>query len=176
MPTNPLPKNVIAVINEAVERAVAATRVAQADNAKSLYKQTERRLYALPHLIDKAEEDNARLSEMRESGSIQGKSKSIVRFSAGGLRADPEEMYEAVMNDLQARMAADQQEIETVQKALKSIERDAYYPTVPARYFDGHPDWKAAEELHCDDSTVRRNRARLVRIVAIRLYGVIAVF
>jgi len=98
-----------------------------------------------------------------------------VRFTAGGLRADPEEMFEAVMNDLKARMAADRQEIETMQKALPSIERDAYYHAVPARYFDGRADWEVAEELHCDDSTVRRNRARLVRIVAIRLYGVQAV-
>ncbi len=175
MPTTSVSPKLIAVINEAVERAVAATRVAQADNAKSLYKQAERRLYALPHLLEKAEEDQARLEEMRESGSIQGKSKSIVRFTAGGLRTDPEEMFEAVMNNLQARMAADRQEIETVQKALKSIERDAYYLAVPARYFDGRADWEVAEELHCDDSTVRRNRARLVRVVAIRLYGAAAV-
>lgn len=175
MPTTPVSPKLIAVINEAVERAVAATRIAQADNAKSLYKQTERRLYALPHLLEKAKEDQARLEEMRDSGSVQGKSKSIIRFTAGGLRTDPEEMFEAVMNDLLARMAADRQEVETVQKALKSIERDAYYPAVPARYFDGRADWEVAEELHCDDSTVRRNRARLVRIVAIRLYGVAAV-
>jgi hypothetical protein len=175
MPTNQLSPKLLAVINEAVERAVAATRASQADNSKNIYKQTERRLYALPHLQEKAEEDAARLEEMQESGTVQGKSKSIVRFTAGGVRADPEEMFEAVMNDLKARMAADRQEIDEVQKALSSVERDTYYPTVPARYFDGRADWEVAEELHCDDSTVRRNRARLVRIVAIRLYGIIAI-
>jgi hypothetical protein len=175
MPNESLSPKLIAVINEAVERAITATRVTQADNTKSVYKQTERRLYALPHLLEKAEEDKSRLEEMQESGTIQGHSLSIVRFTAGGLRADPEDMFEAVMNDLQARMAADQYEIDEMQRALKSIERDAYYPAVPARYFDGRADWEVAEELHCDDSTVRRNRARLVRIVAIRLYGVIAV-
>jgi len=112
---------------------------------------------------------------MQESGTVQGKSQSIVRFTSGGLRADPEEMLEAVINDLIARMAADRQEIDTVQKALKSIERDSYYAAVPARYFDGRADWEVADELHCDESTVRRNRARLVRIASIRLYGAIAV-
>ena len=175
MPTNSVSPKIAAVINEAVERAVAAMRVSQVDNAKSIYKQTERRLYALPHLLEKAVEDAARLEEMQDSGAVQGKSRSIVRFTAGGVRVDPEEMFEAVMNDLQARMAADRQEIDTVQKALKSIERDTYYPAVPARYFDGKADWEVAEEMRCDERTVRRNRSRLVRVIAIRLYGVEAI-
>jgi len=70
MPANSVSPKITTVINEAVERAVAATRVSQADNAKSIYKQTERRLYALPHLLEKAEEDEARLAEMQESGTV----------------------------------------------------------------------------------------------------------
>jgi hypothetical protein len=164
-----------AIIDKAIERALAATRVMQTDNTKSVYKQTERRLYALPHLLEKAEEDKERLEEMQESGTLQGKSMSIVRFTAGGLRADPEDMFESVVTDLQAHMAADLQEINEMQKALRSIERDSYYPTVEARYFKGCADWEVAEQLQCDESTVRRNRSRLVRIVSIRLYGVEAV-
>lgn len=174
MPNDQLSLKLLTVINEAVERAVAATRTAQAGEAKDIYKQTERRLYAYPHLLEKLQDDAARLADM-EAGILQGKSKGIVRFSQSGVRVDPEEMAEAVMNDLRARMAMDRQEVETIQKALKAIERDAYFVTVPARYFDGRVDWEMAEALQCDESTVRRNRSRLVRIVAIRLYGAIAV-
>lgn len=174
MPNEQLSPRLLAVINEAVERAVTATRLVQVDNAKSIYKQTERRLYAYPHLLEKLQDDADRLADM-EAGIIQGRSTSIVRFSPSGVRVDPEEMAAAMRDDLRAHMAMDRQEVETIQKALKSLERDAYFVTVPARYFDGRADWEVAEELHCDDSTVRRNRARLVRILSIRLFGVIAI-
>ena len=174
MPNEAISPKLIAIINEAVERAVASTRIAQSDNAKGIYKQTERRLYAYPYLLEKIQDDTARLSDM-EAGIRQEKSRSLVRYSPSGVRVDPEDMAEAIIRDLRAHLDMDKQEVETIQKALKSIERDAYFSTVPARYFDGRADWEMAEELHCDESTIRRNRARLVRVVAIRLYGLMAV-
>ena len=36
-------------------------------------------------------------------------------------------------------------------------------------------DAELAEKLYCDESTVRRNRSRLIRIIAVRLYGVEAI-
>ncbi len=169
-----LSPQVLSAIDEAVKRTFAAMRVAQVEDTRNLYRQTERRLYALPHLQDKVSQDSDRLADMRE-GYLQDKSKSIVRFSASGVRADPEEMYEALEKDLAARIVSDQQEIDEVTNAVKGVEGDAYYRTIPSRYFEGKRDWEVAEELHCDDSTVRRNRARLVRIIAIRLYGVAAI-
>ena len=174
MPNEQLSPKLISVITEAVERAVAATRTAQATEAKDIYKQTERRLYAYPHLLAKVQDDIARLTDL-EAGITQDHSISIVRFSPSGVRADPEEMYEAILSDMRARLARDQQEVEEIQKALHSIERDFYFRTVAARYFEGRADWEVAEQHHCDDSTVRRNRARLVRVIAIRLYGVQAI-
>jgi len=174
MPNEQLSPKLMAVINEAVERAVAATRTAQATEAKDIYKQTERRLYAYPHLLEKVQDNIARLTDL-EAGITQGHSTSIVRFSPSGVRVDPDDMLEAILCDARARLSRDQQEVEVIQKALKGIERDAYFATVPARYFDGRADWQVADELHCDDSTVRRNRARLVRVITIRLYGVAAV-
>ncbi len=172
--TAPLSPRILAAIDEAVKRAIAASRVAQIEDTRNCYRQTERRLYALPHLQEKASQDGDRLADMRD-GLSQNKSKSILRFSASGVRVDPEDMFDALMQDLAARIARDQQEIDEVMNAVKSVEGDSYYRTVPARYFEGKRDWEVAEEIHCDESTVRRNRARLVRIVAIRLYGVAAI-
>jgi hypothetical protein len=163
------------VIDEAVKRTVAAMVVAREDNTKTVYKQTEGRLYAYPHLLEKVKQDRARLENMLADGHGQERSKSLVRFTGSGLRLDPEEMYEAVLHDLQARVARDQAEVDEIQSALHSIEGDAYFQTVPARYFNGIIDFDVADQLHCDESTVRRNRARLVRIVAVRLYGVQAI-
>ena len=40
------------------------------------------------------------------------------------------------------------------------------------KYFDNVKDADAALRLRCDPATVRRNRRRLVRRLALRLYGV----
>ena len=53
---------------------------------------------------------------MQESGTVQSKSRSIACFVAGGVRADPVEMFDAAMYDLQSRMAADWQKIDSEPK------------------------------------------------------------
>ena len=163
---------VMAVIEEAVKKTVAAM-IAERDSAPdNCYKQTIKRIKALPILQERVEDNRARLEE---GNLIPGKSKSIVRFSASGVRADPEEMLEAVRRTVEAHLAADQEEIDAVTAALACVQEDFYYPAV----YDGlvlrRSDAQLAEQLYCDESTVRRNRSRLIRIIAVRLYGVSAI-
>lgn len=163
------------LIEDGIQKAISAGRIAQQEDSKTPYKATERRLYALPHLEEKLAIDKENLEYLEgdefSCGHFQGKSKSIVRFSATGIRVSPEQQAEALVQDIRARMAADEEEIRMVRKALDAIKPDCYYRTVEARYFENLHDDLVAEELFCDASTVRRNRSRLVRIVAIRLYG-----
>ena len=77
--------------------------------------------------------------------------------------------------DIKASIAADETEIETLKKALAQIEDDPYYPDVKGRYFEGLSDEEIAKQIPCDERTVRRHRNRLVRVVAVWLYGAEAV-
>lgn len=162
-----------AVIEESVKRAVAemyAQRNLRPDNC---YKQTIKRIKCLPVLQKRVEDNKARLGE--NGNLMPGRSKSIVRFSASGVRADPEEMLQAVRSSLEAHVAADQEEIDVVTSAMESVDGDYYYKTV----YDGlvlkKTDEEIAAELCCDESTVRRNRSRLIRTISVCLYGVDAI-
>lgn len=158
------------LIRRAVEAGIKAGQRAP-DNA---YKATERRLYALPVLVRKVEDAQLRLKELEQTGA-PGRSKDVIRFARTGVRVSPEEILDTLTVDIRATIAADEYEIETMQKALKLIEDDTYYLAVKGKYIEGLSDEKIAAAVSCDPSTVRRNRGRLVRTLAVWLYGAEAV-
>jgi DNA-directed RNA polymerase specialized sigma24 family protein len=162
------------IIKKAVQEGINAGRK-QAERAPGdAYKATERRLYALPVLIKKVEDAKERLKELEQTGA-PGRSKDVIRFARAGVRVSPEEILETLIADIKASIAADEYEIETMRKALQLIEDDTYYPAVKGKYIEGLSDEKIAAAVSCDPSTVRRNRGRLVRTLAVWLYGAGAV-
>ena len=161
------------VIDASVKAAIAAMIVENKNHVDDAYKATLRRLEALQILKDRIEDNTERLAGLKENG-VQEKSKSIVRFSASGVRADPMEMYDAVLADMEAHLAADQEEVDTVMRALEYVKGDYYYDTVYGKFVENLPDDQIASKLFCDDSTVRRHRGRLVHRIAVYLYGAAA--
>ena len=134
-----------------IQKAVNAGRAQGMSIAKDAYKATERRLYALPVLRQKVEDDKEKLEQIKTHGAPE-RSKSIVRFSRTGYRLTPEEMLEAIIKDLEATIAADEYEIETLEKALAHIEDDPFYPAVEAKYIDGLEDDDIAADLKCGNT------------------------
>lgn len=166
--------NIEAVIDKAVDKAVTkAIEAGRTQSAKILvdtYKATERRLYALPDLKDKVTRDKEYMRTLLSEG-LPRRSRDIARFQRSGCRLEPEELLEALAQDIRASIAADEFEINTIEEALAPLTSDPYYLSVSGRYFDSISDEDIAEELDCDSRTVRRNRGRLVRRIAVRLYG-----
>ena len=134
-------------VEKIVEMAVMARRMAAERAPADAFKATERRLYALPILREKLERDRERLPKL-----------------AGAARAD-----------LEAVIAADASEVETLEWALVNCAGDAYYQTVAGRYLEGLDDEQIGKLSHCDASTVWRNRKRLVQRISVYLYGAFAV-
>ena len=161
--------------HEIIRQAVEAGWAAAERSPKDAYKATERRLYALPVLRKRIEENIENLEELREYG-IRGKSGSITRLcKGGGLRLDPEEAKDRLVQDLESRIAFDQMEVETMERALSTIADDAYYKVVVGKYIEGKTDDEIAADIPCDTSTVWRNRKRLVQRMAVWLYGAMAI-
>ena len=77
--------------------------------------------------------------------------------------------------DMEAGIAADQYELDNIEKALAGIADDEYYLTVSGRYLQGLSNEQIAERIPCEISTVWRNRKRLVQQLAVLLYGAAAV-
>ena len=163
-----------AAVNAAVNAAMIAGRTQASTLARDAYKATEKRLYALPVLERKVKNDKEMLEDMMTNGSSR-RSKSIVRFQRSGYRVSPEEMLEALVNDLKATISTDEHEIEVMYGVLSDIESDTYYKAVIGKYMESKPDEIIAEEIPCDPSTVWRNRKRLVQRLAVLLYGAEAI-
>lgn len=134
-------------VEKIVEMAVMAGRMAAERAPADAFKATERRLYALPILREKLERDRERLPKLD-----------------GAARAD-----------LEAIIAADADEVETLEWALVNCAGDAYYQTVTGRYFEGLDDEQIAKLSHHNVSTVQRRRKRLVQHISVYLYGAFAV-
>ena len=166
--------NIEELINDAVQKAIQVGRIQNDVAVKDIFKSTEKRLYALPTLIKKVESDKGWVISLRMEGAPE-RSSSIVRFSASGVRLSGDEIIETLIMDAQAKIAADEYEIATMQKALDIIGDDPYYDIINLKYFNGHTDDEIGDELNCDPRTIRRNKNRLIQNMAIFLYGVRAV-
>ena len=163
-----------AFITEAVQAGLQAGRAQASSMARDAFKATERRLYALPVLEKKVKGDIEKLYELKTSGP-HNRSKDMVRFSRTGYRVDPDEMLAAVIQDLEATIAAAEYEIETVREAMAPFSGDLYYPTVTGRYLYRYEDEDIADELGCGTTQVWKQRTRIVKDIAVMLYGVGAV-
>jgi hypothetical protein len=157
-------------VEELINRAVTAQRLAGERQTQDAFKATEKRLYAYPVICLKVENDRRFIEEIKGNGP-QGYSKSVVRFSRSGMRLSADEIAEAQVMDISARIAGDEHELETIEKALGIIEGDPYAKVISHKYFDGKNDEDIAEIMCCNSSTVRRNKARLVGRLAVFLYG-----
>ena len=157
-------------VNEIIARAVTATRLSCSREPKDTFKATERRLYAYPVLLKKLEDDKEMLAEVKQYGARK-KSNSITRFMKNGIRLDAEEIKQGLIIDLEATIASDKHEIERIEKALEQISEDDYKDIIRLKYFEQKSDEKIAEELHCADRTVRRQKSALVWQLAVFLYG-----
>lgn len=169
------------MIAKAVEEGIKAGQAQAVKEAKAnkrkgfnAYRATEDRLYALPILAKKIETDQERLKELEQETHLPRRSKDICRFQKDGVRLSEEEIIEGLITDITAGIAADEHEIETVQTALEIVKDDLYYQTLTCRYFEQVNDKQIAKEMHCEETTVWRNRSRLVRRVAVALYGAAA--
>lgn len=160
-------------IETMIQQAVLAGKAAADTSAKDFYKATERRLYALETLRAKIAEDKGRLEEIKKYGPAQ-RSKGIGRFMKTGVRLTPDEIQEAVVCDMEATIAADEYEVETMDNALAKIADDFYYKAVSGKYMEGLSDDQVAAYLNCDVSTAWRNRKRLVQKLSVWLYGAAA--
>lgn len=66
------------------------------------------------------------------------------------------------------------QQINKVKPALEAISKDEYYPLIPAKYFSVASMRELAALCHCDRVTTWRNITRLLDLIALRMFGVLA--
>lgn len=158
-------------LDEAIEKAIIATRLECAQHPKDVFKATEKRLYAYPVIKEKIENDRDRL-ELYLAGNKPSRGGGLARFHKSGMRLSDDEILETLIQDLRAKIAANEYEVETVDKALTIIAADQYAKIITCLYFEGKTVAETSEAVPCDRSTVFRQKSRLVQRLATFLYGV----
>jgi hypothetical protein len=158
-------------LDEIIKKTIYATRLDCAQASKDVYKATEKRLYAYPVIKEKIENDMDMLARYME-GEKPSKSSWFVRYQKSGTRLSDDEIIETLITDLKAKIAANEFEIETIDKAMKFIEADPYAKVISCLYFECKNIAETCEEAHCDRSTVFRQKSRLVQRLSVFLYGV----
>lgn len=162
------------IIKQAVAEGIEAGKLIADRSPDDAYKATEKRLRALPDIKEKIKKDKAYLRDILRHG-LSEHSTDIIRFQRSGSRIPYDDLINAIVMDLKSKIASNEHEVKEINEALKPLKKDEFYAVIPLRYFCGESEESIAEKMHCDPSTVRRHRSRLVNRLAVRLYGVGAV-
>lgn len=155
----------------ALEAVKSALAVAKPSFKGNCYKQTEARLYAYPTLLENIKRYKLDIEDLKRE-KITEKSKDITSFGGDcGIRLTPEEKQAGKILAVELKLQRDQKEIDEIDAALDLIKNDEYYPAIEMRYFKKMADEIIASQIPCAERTVRYNRSRLIRQMALSLYG-----
>ena len=157
-------------IDEIITKTIYATRIDCAQTPKDTYKATEKRLYAYPVIKEKVNYDKEIL-ERYLSGEKPSKGNWFVRFQKSGVRLSDEDILDMLTQDIIAKIAANEYELETIDRAMEIISNDQYIKIIFCLYFQGMSIAETCDDAYCDRSTVFRQKSRLVQRLATFLYG-----
>ena len=133
-------------------------------------------LYSYVHIKEKMKNDLLDITDL-EKEKANERSKDIVYKSvSGGSYVSPEEIVQIKISRISAKVAEAARQIRRVESALGAIEGDGYSKIIELKYFQRVKNEAIAEIMNCDISTVRRNRLRLLSLMAVSMFGSDAMF
>lgn len=158
-----------------IHDTVVATLAACNDRAKpaDCYKATEARLWAYSTLKDNMIEYAKDIQDL-EREHITEKSKDITCWGGAGSRLSPEEKQQARIIAVQVKLERDKTELHKINRALDRLEASEGEPAVDLIrqvYFFRRNLEDVAVLEGVSLSTIQRRRTRLVRQLALILYG-----
>lgn len=158
-----------------IHDTVVATLAACNERPKpaDCYKATEARLWAYPTLKANLDEYEADIRDLKRE-HITEKSKDITCWGGASSRLSPEEKQQARIIAVQVKLERDKAEIAKIDRALDRLvasEGDAAAYFIRQVYFLHLSLDDIAERDGVSLSTIQRRRTRLVRQLALILYG-----
>jgi hypothetical protein len=155
--------------------------VIKADEQKKIeernyFQETEKLLYSYPALKEKIESDEEFLFDPLSIIYPECKSKDIVRYSSnsGTSTAFDVEQY---TDSIKKSMLRTRAEVTRIDRALSHVKDDKYFRIIELKYFEKKENQEQytfediAEILDKDESTIRRNKNRLINALVIYLFG-----
>ena len=165
-------QQIIKTIEAVSRKCISAGRK---ENRKA-YQETERRLRAYTTLKDNIDRYQKDIEDIRRED--MGKSADIIMFQTNsGMtpQRDLEELRQEKIFALTEKLRRDVANVKEIDIALEYVKDDPYFRVIPMIYFERQSQEAVVEAVHCDKTTVWRNRKRLIRQMSIVLYGADAI-
>ena len=137
------------------------------------YKATEARLYAYPVLLENIKRYKLDIRDLKKEKNTE-KSKDITCWGGASSRLTPEEKQQARIMAVEIKLERDTAEVNRINKALLRLERmnsEEDVAFIKRLYFQGLDLAGLAEFMGESLATIQRRRTRLVRQLALMLYG-----
>lgn len=142
-------------------------------NEKTAYQKTEALLFNYNGLCKIVKEKEQEIAELRMYG-VPGTCGGVKEYtSKGGLPQGlvlDEERVEAAVHTVLESVHDTVQVIDLIDKSMKAISKDPYYPILEMRYFEGRTLEDVGVELKCTQQNVSYHKSRLVRELAMRIF------
>lgn len=132
----------------------------------SYYKKVELLLYNYENLKDAIKQKDEEIRHIERYGLPQA-SGSIVVYQTSGGGISPEDRYLQLIDKYKVEKIETQRDLTRIENALDKIREDKYFDIIQLKYLNLQKDKletdeKIAEKLDKDQSTVTRNRKRLM--------------
>lgn len=141
---------------------------------KTAYKKTEQLLFSYKKFHQIVEDKKLEIEELQQYG-VPGKSAMSGGERVQSSRSEfgivlPEESVEQAVQRIYCAIQTTVQGIAMIDKALDAVKNDPYYQIIEMRYFEGRTLEDIGVYFNCDHSTISRNKSRLVKDLAMRLF------
>lgn len=140
---------------------------------KSAYAKTEALLFSYNNFKRIVEERKQEIEDLRKYGVPQKCGAVGERVQNGNLPQGivlPEESVESAVCRIERSVQDTVQAINLIDKCMAALKHDPYYEILPMRYFEGRTQEDVAVYFKCDQGTISRNKGRLIRELAMRLF------
>lgn len=169
-------KNIIGnTINTINNNVVGGTANANVKTEKTAYQKTEQLLYNFRGFQKIIQERMDEIEEIKKYGVPQSCGAVTERVQGGTLPGGivlPEESVESAIKRIEKSMSTVISTVNLIERCLKEIENDPYYKIIPLRYFNGCTLEDIGSQLNCDTGTVSRNKNRLIKDLALRMFPI----
>ncbi|MDD6308154.1 MAG: sigma factor-like helix-turn-helix DNA-binding protein [Clostridia bacterium] len=150
---------------------------------KSTYeRKTEQLLYARKGIALRMEALEEKLTLLRALRDMEPQEKSLVACREKPMKETCNDLiyllpeaadtvakmvYQTKCALARERLAANQ-----IDNAVNALRDDPYFSILQLKYAEGMPEEEIAYQIHCDPSTVRRNKNRLLKRLAVIFFGI----
>ena len=142
---------------------------------KTAYQKTEQLLFnynGFKRIVEERKQEVADLRRygvpQKSAGAMSGTRVQASRSNVGIVL--PEDAVEDAVRSVEASVQGTVQVIALIDKCMATLRNDPYYEILPMRYFEGRTLEDIGIYLGYDHSTISRNKSRLVKELAMRLF------